>query len=331
MLALAGADVQASIDIVGTANVQSAGAMMLTSSATANASGTGAVPSVLSSSGDASAAVTTVTSVSTVHVGDSASVSTSGGSAMTLSATNAVTSSAIADAAGASAGASVAVNVVKATTLASIDGAATINSAGALGLSATSTTVATTSAKSSSGGAASAPDPNSEAATYLSDPAYQKDESTTDGQVKAAGAIAISDLTSTTTAQMSSSVTAIAGGLMSLTSDGAAGAGSSADGSNTGGGTGIGAAVALNIAHVANDATLSQNAQSVGLSLIANSTGGTAANTFTTSATSGASGQNVGVAGALATTLLDSESVASVAKGASVAAGGARSLSIRTT
>ena len=139
--ASASADVLASIDILGSSHVTSTGAMTLSAGATSVASATGALPASVSLPADASAAVTTVTSVASVHIGGSSRVSTTGaGSALNMAATNAVTSGALADATGASVGASVAVNVVTATTTASIDGSATVNSAGALGLSAISTT-----------------------------------------------------------------------------------------------------------------------------------------------------------------------------------------------
>src|SRR5579883_2565907 len=259
--AVASADVQASVDIIGSSTVTSGGAMTLASAATASASATGALPSSISLAADASAAVATVTSLARTHIGGASNVSTTGGADIELSATNTVTSSATANASGASAGASVAVNIVRATTSASVDGAASVNAAGALSLQATSSTSVAANAAASSGGASSAPDSSSITSQYLNDPNYAPYESTSDGKVSATGALAVADLVSSTTASMSSSNQATAGGLLTLAALASNSSASSANASAADGATGIGAALALNLVHVSNDATLDQSVQ----------------------------------------------------------------------
>ena len=320
------ADVLASVKIIGASNVTSAGAMILSSSATSTVGATGAIPASLSLPADASVAVDQVDSTSTVEIGGSSSVSTTGANhALELEATNDVTSNVVADASGASAGASVAVNIVKVQTSSTIDGSAKVASAGNLQLSGTTTVVMSTSAKASQGGASSAAGGGSSTSQYLSDPRFAPDLATSDGAVTGAAALAISDLGSATTVGMSSTTQATAAGQLQLQSQAANGASSIADGSAVGsssGQLGIGAAVALNLDHVSDDATLAQDVKAASLDVSAQMTGGIAANRFLTSATAGAGASDVGVAGALATNLVDSESVAQVASGSVQIAGG---------
>jgi len=117
---------------------------------------------------------------------------------MSLKADNAVVSTAIAQPQAAAFGASVAVSVVTATTNALIDGSATIG-AGSLSLAATTSTAVTVTAAAAAGGA-TAPSSGSEASSYLSNAKYTPFESTGEGKLSVVGALAISDLTSTTTA-----------------------------------------------------------------------------------------------------------------------------------
>ncbi len=324
--ASASADVLASVSILGDSNLSSSGTMTLSADANAAAASTAALPLTLSLPADAAAAVNQVTSVSSVEVGGSSTVSTTGaGSLLSLGATNTVSSSATADASGASAGASVAVNIVKVQTTAEIDGSASVHSAGDLMLSGTTVLSMSTAATASQGGASSSPDPGGQAAQYLSDPSYTPYLSTSDGSVGAAAALAISDLHSATQVDMSSTSQATAAGQVSLNGSAANGASVLADGSPAGDSTsklGIGAAVALNLAHVSDDATVAQDIQAGSLSLSANMSGGIAGNAFSAQAVSGAGASSVGVAGSLATDLLDSEAEARVVSGTLSLSGG---------
>ncbi|MDE1954408.1 MAG: leukotoxin LktA family filamentous adhesin, partial [Betaproteobacteria bacterium] len=324
--AAASADVLASVRILGDANLSSSGAMNLSAQATAAADSTAALPVALSLPADAAAAVNQVSSVSTVEVGGSSTLNTTGtGSLLSLGASNTVSSNATADASGASAGASVAVNIVRVQTTAEIDGSASVHSAGDLDLSGTTTLAMSTAATASQGGASSTPDSGSQAAQYLSDPSYTPYLSTSDGSVGAAAALAISDLQSATSVDMSSTHQATAAGQISLQGSAANGASANADGSPAGDSTsrlGIGAAVALNLAQVSDDASVAQDLQAGSLDLSATMSGGVAGNAFSAQAVSGAGASNVGVAGSLATDLLDSEAEARVKSGTLSLTGG---------
>ena len=161
-------------------------------------------------------------------------------------------------------------------------------------------------------------DSGSESSKYLDassgDGAKYADlESTSDGKVSVAGALSIADLTSSTTATLASSQQLHAG-TVSVTSQSQNSATSAADGSAAGGRVGVGVAVSLTLAHVTTDATVNQDVTAGGLTVSATNTGTAADNAFGSSATSGAGGADkVGVAGALSTTALDTESAASIA------------------
>ena len=103
---------------------------------------------------------------------------------------------------------------------------------------------------------------------------------------------------------------------------------------------GIGAGVAVNVVKVKNDATLGVAAHSVGgltvealsldvAKLMANpSSTDTLSDDFLASATSGAGGSKVGVAGSLALNLIDTQSTARIADGATVAVTGAGAVTL---
>ncbi len=329
--ASASADVLAQVRLLGSANVSSAGDMTLTASAQTTAGATGQVPSVVSLPADAAVAVSNVTSIATVEVGGSSTVDTGNtSSVLSLSATNTVASSAIADASGAAGGAAVAVNIGDVETMAKIDGAAKVTAAGALKLGGTTTVTQTTDAKASQGGAAATPGTGSAAAQWLTDPRFAPYLTQGGSSVTGAAALALGKLTSTTTVTMSSTNQATAGGALSLQGTATNGSSVNADGSSVtpGNGTvGIGAAVALDLARVANDATVAQDVHAGSMTISALASGGASQNTFDTSATSGIGASDVGVAGAFAANLVDSESVATVASGTVTLTGGSLGLS----
>ena len=320
--AVAGADVLAAVDIQGSAAVSAAGPVTVSALATSTVSATGAIPPVGGLPADASTAVATTMSTARAHIGDQANLTASGGG-VTLSAINTVTSNALADASGSGSSAaagSVAVNVVTVATAASIDGDALVSASGALTLSAQTTVAGGAVSKASATGGASAPAAGGVTSDYLgatSGPGakYASDEKTSEGGITATGSLSIEDLTSNTAATMTSSREATSGGALSLTTSAQNSGVATADGSADGGGIGIAVGLALNLAHISNDATLSQSVTSGGLALSATTVGGAAGNAFITQANSGAGATDVGVAGALATNLIDSESVARVASG----------------
>ncbi len=234
-----------------------------------------------------------------------------------LAASNDVTSTANATPQAAQFGASVAVSVVDVTTSATIGGAAQVAS-GSLSLDAQTTTNITVTAAAAAGGA-SEPQDGSEAKSYLEDDKYAAGTSTSEGSVSVVGGLAISDLTSTTLAQVSSTGVVGATGALSITSATANAAAVTADGSAVDSATGVGVAVGINLAHVSNDAILARSVTAGSLNIAAAMTGD--GNVFTTSATSGAGASNVGVAGSLATNLIDTESSARIASGTATITG----------
>src|SRR5258708_29688083 len=211
-----------------------------------------------------------------------------------------------------------------------MDGAGKSKS-GPVALGATSHVTATTVSKAAAQGAG-APGSGSTAGQYLSnttsDPGkkYAPYESTSDGAVKAAGALSIADVTSKTLAQMSSSVNAVVIGATSVTTTTGNSSNVLADGSSASGSTGVGVGVAVGLSQVSNKALLQQRIQTSGLTLSATMTGAAADNSFAVKATSGAAATNVGVAGALATNLLDSESLARFGSPLAILSGGSVSL-----
>jgi mucin-19 len=315
--AIATTDVLAAVDVLDGVKLVVGGVATLqaTASTTVNAT---AAPNALSSLvADASAAVVNAGSTARVHISGSADVQVTG--TLNLTANNTVSSTSRADASGSSAaGTSVAVNILDVETSALI-------ASSPLALAATSNVAATTLSKAAAQGAGEAGS-GSTAGQYLSSAKYAPYESTSDGGVKAAGALAIADVTSKTLAQMASSVSAVVTGATSLRSTTGNSSNVVADGSSASGSAGVGVAVAVGLSQVSNKSLLQQRIQTSGLTLSATMTGTAADNSFTVSATSGAATTNVGVAGALAIDLLDSESLARFGSPLAILSGGSVSL-----
>lgn len=271
---------------------------------------------------DGAVAVNTINSTAIVRIGGASVVGVTG--ATSLTATNSVTSTSDATPQAAAFGASVGVSVVNAVTTAEIVDAASVT-AGALSMDAITLTDITVKAVAGAGGATT-PSPGSQATTYLTDAKYGGQASTDDGAVSVAGALAISDLTSTTNARINTTVATTVTGALALGTMSGNKATVTADASMVSSATGVGVALGINIAKVVNDAVISSavNAASASLSALRPAAG----NAFVTTATSGAGATNVGLAGSFALNLIDTQSVARVA-GASVVtvAGGAVALS----
>lgn len=309
-------NVSASVDVTGGAVLQATSAN-LSSIATADTQISTKSLAPANSQADGAVAVSTVTSVAITHVGD-ADLTVSGN--VSLGATNTVTSHADATPISAAFGASVAVSVVSATTTAKVDGMGYINAA-SLSLDATTTTDIVANAAAAAGGATE-PQVGNQADTYLNDPEYQSAASTSEGQVSVVGALAISDLTSTTMATMDSGRASDISGTASINTLTSNTADVTADGSAVASAVDVGVAVGINIAKVRNDANLGGQGISTGtLAVTAAMTAG-GSNSFTTKATSGAGGTNVGVAGSLAVNLVDTQSKASIDASAPVAISG---------
>ncbi len=315
-------DVLAAVDVLGSSRLGSTGGgITLAATATTDMEASLASPDLAALlSGTALAAVVKATNTARASVGGTSALSATGG--LGITATGNTTVKAIADGSAVSGvvGGTVAVGLIDATTTAAIGGQATV-AGNALTLAAHSRSTLVATAKATAGGA-STPDAGSASANTLSDPKYGQYETVDGKQIGVAAAIAVADLTNNASATMNSSMASVIGGRAGITSDTANTSTATADGSGVASGSvGVGAAVALGLTHVANDATLAQNLTSAGLDVTAlMAPGGT--NSFAASATSGAGGSDVGVAGSVAISLADIESAASLAPAAIVAAGG---------
>ncbi|GGD47721.1 leukotoxin LktA family filamentous adhesin [Sinisalibacter lacisalsi] len=274
------------------------------------------------SSADGAVAVSTINSTAIARVGGAATLDVAG--ATDLNASNTVTSTSDATPQAAAFGASVGVSVINAITTAEIADAAAV-STGTLGMDATTSTETTVKAVAGAGGATE-PSPGSQATTYLTDAKYGGQATTSDGGVSVAGALAISDLTSTTNARINSSAATTVTGALSVSTSSGNKADVIADGTAVTSDTGVGVALGINIAKVVNDAVISSavNAGSAALSAARPTDG----NAFTTSATSGAGAANVGLAGSFALNLVDTQSIARLAGSSVVTIAGSGAVSL---
>ena len=138
-----------------------------------------------------------------------------------------------------------------------------------------------------------------------------------------AAAIGVNIATSKAQATLPDNAVITAGGLLTLSAANHTDATAKADGSATGSSAvGIGAAIAINVPLLKNEATIGQGAtiQAKGLVLEALMTDvkGDTTQTFGADATAGASGKKIGIAGAVAFSILDAESLAVVKSGTTV-------------
>jgi hypothetical protein len=245
---------------------------------------------------DAAVANSTIGSSATVHVSGGTLSATTGTANLNASNTVNVTTTADGSAGGfapSAAGGTVGVAVVTGDTTATIDGGTV--SAADVNLSATSLRTVMTTSKATQGGATN-PSPN---ATQGTQALQNNHANAADGAVNFAAAVAVTTLTGDTNARIS-------GGTVTSTSpmDVSASATNTpttiADGSTATGlpGSGVGVAVGIGVANSTSLASLGGMASITAPSVSVMSTMPTS--TFDVAATSGASGANVGVAGALA-------------------------------
>ncbi|MBI1395302.1 MAG: LEPR-XLL domain-containing protein, partial [Betaproteobacteria bacterium] len=252
---------------------------------------------------DAAAGVTHIGSTATVSVAGSSLLKATGD--LSIVSTNTVKAVTGADgsagsSSGTAAGAALAVSVVSGDTETDIAGTASLQG-GTVTLSALSDRTVDTHAKSTQGGASDSGGTND---TQSKQALTDNKAKTSDGSVKFAAAVAVTNVTGNTVLDVSTGGTITSAGLVAGTSSaklaGPSGSFSTAaDGSATSSGaTGIGAAVAINTANVTSRAVLSGGTtfSASGVTIEADML--TAQ--FGAQATSGAGGSNVGVAGALA-------------------------------
>ncbi len=264
------------------------------------------------SSVDGAVAVSTINSTAIARLGGSAVVNVTGDTS--LIANNTVTSTSDATPMATAFGASVGVSVVNAITTSEIVDAAALTT-NTLTMGATTATDVTVNAVAGAGGATE-PSPGTQATTYLTDARYGGQATTQDGGVSVAGALAISDLTSTTSAGINSTLATNVTGAVNIATSSENKATVTADGSAVTSDTGVGVALGINLAKVKNDAVIASvlNAGSASLSALRP----TAGNAFMTTATSGAGAKSVGIAGSFALNLVDTQSVARLASPAVV-------------
>lgn len=301
--------------------------------------------------GDAMVAVTDVASTAGVRLGVAtgdtpaslSSIQSAGSLSMTALNQVDTTATANASAAGSSAaGATVAVSKLRTTTEAIVDRGAEIASGSALNVSASSVNNAAVTAKSTAKGAQQDTGGTGRAAQALAD--YGDQAKTSEGGVKVAGAVAVSDWVGSTRAQLGANSGTVAPGSLKAAGDVTVQSLSTnvatvdANASATGGTVGVGVAVGINLGKGSNQAVVGQNVgQSQGvrsLQVQADMAPNGALplkNQFTTTVASGAGAKSVGVAGALGVNAVDLEAKALLQPGVTVAfnADGAAPLSLQ--
>ncbi|AWB50708.1 hypothetical protein HYN69_17915 (plasmid) [Gemmobacter aquarius] len=273
------------------------------------------------STADGAVAVSTITSTAIARVGGNAVLDVAG--VTDITAKNSVTSEAEAIPVSAAFGASVGVSIVNAVTTAELADAAEVTTAD-LTLDAQTEIIVKVKAGAAAGGATE-PSPGSQAATFLQDAALGGMASSGGTQVSVAGALAISKIDSATTARIDTSSLTTVSDALSVTSGSGVSAELVADGSAVESAIGVGVAVGVNIAKVSNQALI-DSAVAAGSATLAAQSRGT---NLSTSATSGAGAQDVGIAGSFGINLLDTASSAALGGGADVqiSAAGAVALS----
>ena len=206
------------------------------------------------------------------------------------------------------AGATVALAEVGDTTTAYIDIDVSVQAA-AISVTATSSDDAPTSATSTAGGATQ------------NDPATQSDlmnndAATSAGNIGVAGAVAITNLTRTTQAYISSSGPITATGNIDVGSNAVTTATAGANGSATNSSTGVGVAVAINHVDASSSGYIGGNANLTAKAIDVSATNPTG-DTLGAKATSGAGATDVGVAGSLAINVVSDTTAVTIATGAS--------------
>ncbi|HEY7598861.1 MAG TPA: hypothetical protein VH741_02955, partial [Candidatus Limnocylindrales bacterium] len=262
---------------------------------------------------DAAAAVNTVDSRATLVI-TGTSVLNAGGAA-NLTAENLVEAQTVADGSNGGSGAAVAVATVTGDTVAAIDGSVG-GTVGSLALTAKTERTLTTSAKSTPGGSEenTATETKSEKALKDNNASTTSDDS---GDLKFAGAVAVTTLVNNTQAYLVSTGALTSTGAIGITATNKATASTTADGSQTAAAAeGVGIAVAIAVADLDSTAYVGNaSLTSTGVTVSAL----VPESTFAVSATSGAGDtDDVAVAGSLAINVVLTDVNASVADGATL-------------
>lgn len=261
--------------------------------------------------GDAGVAVSTIDAVARVALGGQSVIEAGGDAALT--AENLVRSVAVADASAegsTAAGATVAVSVVQATTEVLVQDQARVL-ADDVQMTARSEQVVEVSAKAAAQGAQEDSSGESESSKQLA--AHEDLTATEEGRggVTVAGAVAVNTLSSDTRVAVTSTAAdaVVAQGALQLSSQSSSQVAVTADGSTAEGGTGVAVAVALDVSHVAQEATLNAQVRAEHVDVLAGSDAtqwvDQAGQHHATQAVAGAGAKDVGIAGAVAVNVLD--------------------------
>ena len=332
-VALITVDSNADITISGSSQLVSTGDVTLTASSIVDTTATAlANSSNTDTEIDAAVATSIVDSAAVVHIGGTTTLSVGG--ALVMGATNTRTVTTIADGTAGGAGGSVAVAVVSGDTQAFLDESASILSAGSISLKASKLDNITTKAKAATGGAtndgAAAP---STAENRLSE--YNAE--TSEGSVTFAAAVAVTDIHgSCTSAYIASNQSITTAGLLTIGSFDNSDASALADGTAVGSASaGTGAAVAINLADIGNEAyiggtgVVSAKSLAIEAGLTPEAGESPLLQSFSAEAISGASATKTAVAGSLAINIVDAESVAVIKSGANVVITGSGDVTLR--
>ena len=306
----------ATVEVGGTSDIKADSvALSAKSTVTSNIPTESLAPA--NSAADGAVAVSTINSTAIARVTGDAKVNTT--NAIDVTAMNKILSVANATPQAAAFGASVGVSVINAITTTELSGKATVT-AGSLNLDASTGVDVTVKAIAGAGGATE-PSAGSQAATFLSSSKYGDDASTSEGKLSVAGALAISDLTSTTKSAYDLTTSAMISGDLRVASSSENNVDVTADGTAVKTANGVGVAIGINIAKVKNDAIIASavSAGSIHLSALSdNPLTSKIGNSFKTSSTSGAGSSNVGVAGSFALNLIDTQTTATIGAGVAV-------------
>ncbi len=318
--AIANLKPNATITVAGTSTIQATGSGGSVTIAAASIATINATPTITAGllPADAVIATSIVNSTAVAHVGGSSTVN-AGNGILNITSTNTTNITANVTGSSSAGGVSVAVSIDKSTTQAYVDGGSSIGG-GTVNVQATATNTANTTATSSAQGGAS----NSEVSNDLTgniDPTDSTDTASpaksSAGSLSVAGALAVTKFTPTTQAYVdSSTVTATSAINIDASSDN--NAPTVANGSQTSDTSknGVGVAIAINDINANNTATVFGPTTLSAPTIMVQATTPTAnsadVHTFSASATSGASGTNVGVAGALALNIVSNISTSSL-------------------
>ncbi|MCP5145111.1 MAG: leukotoxin LktA family filamentous adhesin [Gammaproteobacteria bacterium] len=301
----------ADVKVTGTSQVKATGDANLTATSTVTADALAGEPDPGVLPGDAGVASNTVISHANAIIGGTTTVDVGG--TLALTALNTTSAQAIANAVtgdGSGSGGTAAELVLDSQTHASIEGTATVLHTGAIALTADTSNDLNTTAIAAVGGAEEDESGTSFTEQLLAN--HQDQASTTDGTIGFAAAVAVSVLNSATHAGITTTAPVQSDGAVLVSSTAVNSAMVTADGTAATGG-GVGAAVAINIGVLSNQAYIGDDANLDigGLSLSAMAPIN-AVNAFDTSATSGAGSATVGVAGALAVNVVANQTNARI-------------------